>query len=928
MKSPLWDKDFLKLLDENRDREIYARIIALSFDEEPIEKIEGLVTTGSINIDGSSAVCRTCSLSLVANNLDINDYYWGLKSKFKLEIGLKNTIGAPYGNLDIIWFPQGTYAITAFNTSYSTTAYNISISGKDKMCFLNGDLGGNLTASIDFGTEEYYDKATNTTTYTDIPIETIIREGVHTYAKEPYHNIIINDLDDISVELLEYRGDTPLYLLRLMSTNEDNGAIDQFVNFTDNGSVQVKFADSPNSGWFALEDLETKGGQFDRRVELNADITYERGSKLIFYGDNNRTYTVAKLEYGQTAGYRYTDLTYAGDLISSIGEAFTSILDKIKTMLGEFEYFYDLDGRFVFQKKKTYTQTSWNNIVKVGDNQYIDSAAYTSAVSYKFEDANLITSFQNNPSLTNLKNDYSVWGERETVSGAKVPVHYRYAIDQKPSYYKTFSGDVYYTDEYDGEIAKEDKLHDWRELIYQMALDYYKYHEQDDYEVQLKENNPETCFKGITGYEQYYTDMQGFWRQLYDPNPDVSYAEYEESVVKETFKSDSNLRVQDRYLAVEADINNYENIWALIYHNNRYELHPWIDVVYLPNYYGSGEASHYYRQGPNGTYYQITDDKIKARITKSELYYLKDGISPEQIFNDNQNDAILPLKETTLFNYYYNNKTNQKESIIGYYQFQNDGKYYIIDNQKTKEDGYEYLDNKVSQCYCFKDGNNDVYYYKYLNQSRLDIDGKQLESNNVPIQFAVRYFGTYYSYVTDEENNWCYWTKDIIENPSSLNFWFDFMDANSELGQYSIPAIGDRTKVVNDNKVTSIYFRQVPQLIFTTRKEWQQYDQQDSGYTVVFMNGSLENMFKISSQGKSAQDKLDELLYSNTYCIESVTIQTVPIYYLQPNTRIFVRDDNTKINGEYIVSKISLPLSYNGTMSITATKAPEGIKIS
>jgi hypothetical protein len=47
-------------------------------------------------------------------------------------------------------------------------------------------------------------------------------------------------------------------------------------------------------------------------------------------------------------GYRLTNLKYDGDLINSIGESLTSIFDKIKKMLGEFEYFYDLDGRFVF----------------------------------------------------------------------------------------------------------------------------------------------------------------------------------------------------------------------------------------------------------------------------------------------------------------------------------------------------------------------------------------------------------------------------------------------------------------------------------------------------------------------------------------------------------------------------------------------------
>ena len=53
---------------------------------------------------------------------------------------------------------------------------------------------------------------------------------------------------------------------------------------------------------------------------------------------------MAKVEYGQTAGYRQTDLIYAGDLIANIGESITSVLDKIKNMLVEFEYFYDVNG--------------------------------------------------------------------------------------------------------------------------------------------------------------------------------------------------------------------------------------------------------------------------------------------------------------------------------------------------------------------------------------------------------------------------------------------------------------------------------------------------------------------------------------------------------------------------------------------------------
>jgi len=84
-------------------------------------------------------------------------------------------------------------------------------------------------------------------------------------------------------------------------------------------------------------------------------------------------------------------------------------------------------------------------------------------------------------------------------------------------------------------------------------------------------------------------------------------------------------------------------------------------------------------------------------------------------------------------------------------------------------------------------------------------------------------------------------------------------------------------------------------------------------------------MFSVSSQGKSAKDKLDELLYKHSYCAESVNISAIPIYYLEPNTRIYLFDEKTGLDGDYIMSRISIPLSYNGTMSITATKAQDRI---
>jgi len=61
------------------------------------------------------------------------------------------------------------------------------------------------------------------------------------------------------------------------------------------------------------------------------------------------TTTITTLTYGDDVGYIYTDFTYPGELIGNAGETVVSVLDKIKSVLGNYEYFYDIDGNFRFQ---------------------------------------------------------------------------------------------------------------------------------------------------------------------------------------------------------------------------------------------------------------------------------------------------------------------------------------------------------------------------------------------------------------------------------------------------------------------------------------------------------------------------------------------------------------------------------------------------
>lgn len=787
----LYDKEFLLKLDKSKNKTIYARITALQFNESPIEYIEGRVTGGSINIDGASAIRRTCSLTMVAQDFDYNDYYWGLNTKFKLEVGLENLVDSTYP--DIIWFNQGIYLITSFNTSRSTNNFTISINGKDKMCLLNGEVSGSLESSVDFGTIEE-ESADGVWTIRKIPIPEIIRNAVHVYAGEPYWNIVINDLDTYGLELLEYRYNIPMYLYR-----RPNSIVFDNVIIENNSSVF--YIEDGNGGY---KDVKLKDLDYNHLDLLVDTLTGSPTPQYVYDKVDNEyiPYVFAKIEYGQTAGYRVTDLTYAGDLIANIGESLTSVLDKIKNMLVEFEYFYDLDGRFVFQKKRSFINTLWTPISTDEQGNYVvmENLMTASATAYTFSGGELITAFNNNPNLLNMRNDYSIWGQRTGVSGAAIPVHMRYAIDNKPKKYTQITVDDLESklviDNYNlkhgttltGRSSSEvttftAEEYDWREIVYQMALDYYKYNILDDFELRLIKANPEYP-TGQTGYEPYYIDMQGFWRQLYNPS------------------------LQSDIRKAEDDIKSLE---------------------------------------------QITIDLSK------EIADLEMRIS----------------------------ELNQK----------------LLDDTISEDEYSEMVENKEKL---------------RIKRDRLGVTETNLASLNEQLEDLKSDIENYY-----QDGDRKYWNRDVFESPETINFWFDFLDTPGELQQFNVKTVGSRSKAINDSTVKSIYFRETPSVIFTnniSEEDWL------TGYKYIQVpEANMESMFTISAQGKSAKNRLDELIYQHGYCIESATINAIPVYYLEPNTRIYLHDEETNLDGDYIISKITLPLSYNGTMSITATKAAESL---
>ena len=657
----LKDESFLKKLDSLHIRENTIKITILDWQENPIDNIEGLVSSGNININGDSAIRRTASLNLIikektAAGMAKFKSLIALNKKVKLEIGYKNTTPY-YAQYSIIWLPLGTYVCFNPSFSHNSNGITLSLSLKDKMCLLNGDCGGTIAASTTFS--EYETMTEDGEIIISKPtIYQIIQELVNHFGGEALNKIIIKDIDTKIKQVMKWTGSNALY-------------------------------------------------QYSDGVLTTEVRPKEKPSKTF--------------SFGQDVGFIYSDFYYPGELVGNAGDSVVTILDKIKNTLGNFEYFYDVQGNFIFQEKKNYLNTKYStvNVNEMNTNNYLIDAS-RSKYSYEFNDANLITSFSNSPQYNMIKNDFVVWGIRETATGAKLPIRYHLAIDEKPQIGNIYEEIVFTTNEDTG--LREAK----KPIIIASAV-------------------------GYQGYEGYIYKCEDTYYKCID----------------------------GKLKALESGEYNVQSVTTS----------DWRDELYLQGVQAEGLGL-----DTNAYYVELINEWPK-------LYDTEKGAFHEDLINS-------------------------EGGLVG-----------------------------------------------------------------------------------------------------DLDYFLDFIDSSSAIGEFSIKNIGRRTKVVNNDKINCIFEANIPDVILINlglgaeevQKKKQEADTRGQAYLQV--SEQVYDNLAIGGSQNSAYNEIKNLLYEYTSYNESIQLQAIPIYHLEPNTRIVVNDVESDIHGDYIIKSISLPLDINGTMSITATRA-------
>lgn len=740
MQNYLYDKPFLKEIDAMTEKEQYIKIIVLDKDEKELEEIQGYVTSGgTLNINGDSSVRRTCTINMIADdkyrNLMDTSNLLSINKRIKIQLGFANRTNK-YTDEEIIWFPLGIFIIMKPNISKATNGVSISLSLQDKMCLLNGTRGGIIPAYTIFDSVDEVMPDGNTETK-KLLIYNIVQELVNHFGNIPLEKIIIKDLDVVAKEVRQWN-------------------------------------DSTKNLW--------------------VDYVNHKAMILSVGAEPVATYTT-KFVDGDDIGYHYTDFYFPEALTANKGDNVCTVLDKIKNKLGNFEYFFDVEGYFHFQEKKNYYNTSKATTANLENIQYItDTSLWQS--EYDFNNSNLITSYQNSPDYDMVKNDFIIWGKRKLSDDSKVDIRYHLSIDKKPkcrnktdlvewSYSEEISQGI---DSYTVEntvIKPPIEINSQKELPsagYPGMVYHYKDGEKDIY-VYWSENKWVELNSQLS-FTDEENSAYNAWKQAYDAT-----VEHWEKTEKELEEEKQRLikEYQDHFPNVKLEeVIKRKNIKEAKIYNN-----------------------------------------VKITDWRTELYL--QGCESERFATDS--------------NYYYAELINEW------------GKIYDIPKSKFKD--------------------------------------------------------------------------KAIEQSSAINYFLDFIESGGAYNSINISDIGRLTKVVSDDTINCIFEPIIEDYVFCyTAEEVVLCEERGQPYiNVSSLRQDGENAIEANTISggtlNSAYNLMKDLIYEYTNYNESITLQCLPIYYLEPNTIITVEDSESLISGEYVINTISVPMDLGGTMSITAKRVTQ-----
>ena len=108
------------------------------------------------------------------------------------------------------------------------------------------------------------------------------------------------------------------------------------------------------------------------------------------------------------------------------------------------------------------------------------------------------------------------------------------------------------------------------------------------------------------------------------------------------------------------------------------------------------------------------------------------------------------------------------------------------------------------------------------------------------------------------------------------------------------------------------FFKEIPDLVLILNTAEDRQEQinacNEIGQEWCLVSEEIWDVLSIGGLQNSLYQRTVEELYNHTTTNDTIVLTGLPMYHLEPNTRITVNDDISNIHGDYIITSISYPL--------------------
>lgn len=645
-----------------------------------------------------------------------------------------------------------------------------------------------------------------------------------------------------------------------------------------NSIVQIDLVEIQNLNFSSLKDC------LDYYKKAFTNMMYQIDNHLLEEIKNNYKTIFNNIQIfkpGQDIGYTLTKFIYPGQLTAEAGQTVVSVLDKIKNTLGNFEYFYDVNGNFIFQEIKNYLNKSYSSYVLTQNTSpnYNFNIADGKSV-YNFENNEIIQSYSSNPQFSAIKNNFIVWGERKSPDGKKYPIRYHLAIDNKPeikSKYKfqklpkDLDANINY--HYKSDFPKEGEQFKY----------YYAHYENKFYKWMIEKNSTFFGYQEAvppssddTLFFSSQKDMQKFLKKK--KNDLISQIKNIKTLKELTheYYVTKIFSLNNGFQQKKASIENGKSVAILLKH------------IFIQNenkYYKAKFSIPLYNDLSNN----IQDNVSWQLIQTFSTFFGNIIITNDDNDNDNNekifksNDYRMELFLNGIINSNLNNDTSEyyTELVTEWPKLYN-----IFPQNKEQPDFYEDV----------KKNPTNIDYF-------LDI----LSDSNLVTKYGIPNIGK----------------RTVVIKNNNINCIFEpvcpdiiYIDKN--------PQINTNQSIEDQERQKEKIQRQKDELkhninIWNNKNYFSSFD------TIIETEHEVYKQIVNGGAARSAYEEIRTALYQYITYNEQLSLTTLPVYNLQPNQIITVNNEQAHISGDFLIKNISFSLGSDSIMNLSCSKVIQRI---